>query len=312
MKQLKSDELVNQITIINKRRLELTNLDKVLFPRSKITKLALIEYYEKIAPIMLPWLHNRALSLFRFPDGIDGQKFFQKNTPDYFPTWIKRLKVALKSIDKFDLYSVCNNLETLIYLANYVCVPHIWLSKIDKLDFPDRLIFDLDPGKNGFEQVRILALELNHFLRKLGLKPFAMLTGSTGMHVIVPIKRTKNFDEVRAFAKEISQLLVKKNPDLYTIEMNITKRKERVFIDVLRNGFGATSVAPYAVRDKEGAPVATPISWDEVGEQGLSSQRYNIHNIFKKLENQPHPWSDFNQAAISLTESIKKFAKIKN
>jgi bifunctional non-homologous end joining protein LigD len=305
--------MTHQIIVINKHELELTNLNKILFPKINITKQALIEYYQKIAPVMLPWLHNRALSLFRFPDGIDGQKFFQKNTPDYFPTWVKRLKVTLKTIDKFDLYSVCNNLETLIYLANYVCVPHVWLSKIDKLDWPDRLIFDLDPGqKEGFEQVKALALELNIFLSKLGLKPFVMLTGSTGMHVIVPIKRTKNFEEVRLFAKQVAQLFVKKNPDLYTLEMNVAKRQERVFIDILRNGFGATAVAPYAVRDKEGAPVATPINWQEVEESNLSSQRYNINNIFKKLEHEPQPWPNFDKAAVSLTEPIKKLAKIKN
>lgn len=309
----KSEELVNKAMIVNKHELELTNLDKILFPKTKITKQALIEYYQQIAPVMLPWLHNRALSLFRFPDGIDGQKFFQKNTPDYFPTWVKRLKVTLKTIDKFDLYSVCNNLETLIYLANYVCVPHIWLSKIDKLDFPDRLIFDLDPGKkNGFGQVQILAQELNVFLDKLGLKSFAMLTGSTGMHVIVPIKRTKTFEEVRLFAKQVAQRFVKQHPDLYTLEINVAKRQERVLIDILRNGFGATAVAPYAVRDKEGAPVATPISWHEVEEPDLNSQRYNIHNIFKKLDHDPHPWPNFEKAAVSLTESIKKLAKIKN
>lgn len=309
----KSQKLANQLMVINKRKLELTNLDKILFPASGMTKLDLINYYQSIAPIILPWLHNRALSLFRFPDGITGQKFFQKNTPDYFPSWIKRFKVTLKSIDKFDLYSVCNNLETLIYLANYVCVPHVWLSKIDKLNLPDRLIFDLDPGKkDGFEQVRILALELHLFLTKLGLKPFAMLTGSTGVHVIVPIKRTKSFDDVRLFAKQVAQLFVKKAPDLYTQEMNIAKRQERVFIDVLRNGFGATVVAPYAVRDHEGAPVATPISWDEMHEKSLNSQRYNMTNILKKIADEPDPWHNFEKAAVSLTEPIKKLAKIKS
>jgi len=297
---------------MSKYEVELTNLDKILFPKSKIIKSDIVEYYKKIAPQMLPFMANRALSLYRFPDGIDGQKFYQKNAPDYFPDWIKRVKVTLKTIEKFDLYVVCNNVETLIYLANYVCVPHIWLSKVDKLDFPDRLIFDLDPSdKHGFEQVRLLALELHDFLNKLGLKSFAMLTGSSGMHVIVPIKRTKNFDDTRLFAKNVSQLLVKQNPDKYTLEMNVAKRAGRVFIDTLRNGFGATAVAPYAVRDKEGAPVATPITWEEAGDAKLSSQRYNIGNIFDKLENESVPWHGFEKSAISITEAIKKLAKIK-
>ena len=304
--------LSDKSLIINKHELQLTNLDKVLFPKSKITKFDLIDYYQKMAPVILPFMQNRALSLWRFPDGIDGKKFFQKNVPDYFPVWIKRVQVNLKTIDKFDLYSVCNNLETLIYLANYVCVPHIWLSKIDKLDFPDRLIFDLDPvNSDQFEQVRILALKLNDFLHKLGLKSFALLTGSTGMHVIVPIKRTKGFEEVRLFAKQVAQIFVKQAPDLYTLEANILKREERVFIDILRNSFGATAVSPYALRDQEGAPVATPISWDEVQDQKLSSQRYNIGNIFEKLAAELNPWPNFEKAAVSLVEPIKKLAKIR-
>ena len=303
---------VQKIITLNKHEITLTNLAKILFPKSGITKLALVEYYQQIAPQMLPFMHDRALSLLRFPEGVAGQKFFQKKTPDYFPTWIKRARVALKTIDNFDEYSVCNNLETLVYLANYVCVPHLWLSKIDKLNYPNRLIFDLDPGtKDSFAQIQTLALALHQFLLILGLKPFAMLTGSSGMHVVVPIKRTKDFEAVRSFAKSVALLFVKQNPDLYTLEIRIEQRKERVFIDTLRNSYGATAVAPYAVRDQEGAPVATPITWDEVADAGLASQRYNLNNIFAKLATAPNPWLDFEKSAVSLTESIKKLAKIK-
>ena len=302
--------------LINKSEISLTHLDKVLFPTTKlikqINKQELIDYYQAIAPMILPYLKNRALSLLRFPDGITGQKFFQKNTPDYFPVWIKRHKVNLKTIDKFDLYTICNNLETLVYLANYVCVPHIWLSCCDKLDEPNRLIFDLDPAEpQDFEQVRLLALKLHDFLVKLGLKPFALLTGSHGMHVLVPIKRTKNFDEVRAFAKQVAQVFVKQEPDLYTLEAKKEKRENRLFIDILRNSFGATSVAPYAVRDKPGAPIATPITWQEVQDPQLSSQKYHINNIFDYLKHTPQAWPDFEKLAVSLTEPIKKLAKIK-
>lgn len=307
--------MVNQVILINKHELNLTNLDKVLFPATntskQITKQALIDYYQAIGPYMLPHLKNRALSLLRFPDGITGKQFFQKNTPDYFPAWIKRVKVGLKTIDKFDLYTICNNLETLVYLANYVCVPHIWLSCYDKLDEPNRLIFDLDPASpKDFEDVRLLALKLHDFLTSLGLKPFALLTGSSGMHVVVPIKRTKNFEQVRLFAKTIAQRLVKQAPDLYTLESKLEKRQDRVFIDILRNSFGATSVAPYAVRDKPGAPVATPITWQAVQASGLSSQKYQITNIFDYLVQTPQPWHDFEKAAVSLTEPIKKLNKL--
>lgn len=301
----------DQIITINHRELNLTNLDKILYSHDHISKQDLITYYQKIASYMLPYLHNRPLSLLRFPDGIEGAKFFQKNMPDYFPAWIKHVSVALKSIDKINRYMVCNNLETLVYLANYVCVPHIWLSYYDKLDYPNKMIFDLDPADHkDFNQVRLLALELHDFFKTIGLSAFAMLTGSSGMHVVVPIKRTKNFDEVRAFAKSIAQVIVKKNPDLYTLEANLAKRNGRIFIDILRNGFGATSITPYAVRDKIGAPVATPISWQEAQDAQLNSQRYNLNNIFTYLEHHHNPWADFEKLAVTLTEPIKKLKKL--
>lgn len=300
-----------QVIIINDHELVLTNLDKLLFNKAKITKLDLINYYRKMGEQMLPFMCNRALSLLRYPDGILGNKFFQKNTPDYFPKWIKRVRVALKTIDQFDDYMICNNLESLVYLANYVCVPHAWLSLYDKLDYPNKIIFDLDPANaQDFNQVRLLSLELNSLLNKLGLKSWAMLTGSTGMHVIVPIKRNKPFNEVRLFAKNVASLLVKQNPDLYTLELNMAKRQDRVFIDILRNSFGATAVVPYAVRDKEGAPIATPISWQEVQDPKLSSQRYHLQNIDKYLAQNISPWPNYDQGLSTLTEPIKKLNKI--
>ncbi len=296
--------------IINQRELNLTNLEKVLFPESGITKQDVIDYYQKIALHILPYLHNRALSLLRFPDGILAEKFFQKNKPAFFPAWIKSIAVPLKTIDKFDNYMVCNNLESLIYLANYVCVPHVWLSYYDKLNYPNHLIFDLDPSeKQDFTQVRLLSLKLHDFLHKLGLSSFAMLTGSRGMHVLVPIKRNKTFEQVRLFAKQVAQVLVNQNPDLYSIEFNINKRQDKILIDTLRNSYGATAVAPYAVRDKAGAPVATPISWQLVHDNKLSSQRYNIRNIFNYLAQEPNPWVNFNQMAVTLTEPMKKIKK---
>lgn len=300
-----------KVVVINDHELVLTNLDKILFPKAKITKLDLINYYIKMGAHMLPFMQNRALSLLRYPDGVLGQIFFQKNTPDYFPKWIKRVRVSLKTIDQFDDYMICNNLESLVYLANYVCVPHAWLSLYDKLDYPNKIIFDLDPANTqDFNQVRLLSLELNSLLTRLGLKSWAMLTGSTGMHVVVPIKRNKPFNDVRMFAKDVASLLVKQNPNLYTLELNIAKRQDRIFIDTHRNSFGATAVVPYAVRDKEGAPIAMPISWQEVQDPMLDSQRYHLKNIDHYLAQELSPWPDYDQGLSTLAEPIKKLNKL--
>lgn len=303
--------MVDQVLKVRKREIVLTNPDKILFPKSKITKADFVDYYTQIAQTMVPFIKGHLLTMLRFPDGIDEQKFFQKQVPEHFPDWVARVPVPLKTIKKTDDYVLCNDPETLVYLANYVCVPHMWLSCFDKLDLPDRIVFDLDPAnKKGFNVARVLALRLQKILNDLGLEAFPMLTGSSGMHVIVPIKRTKPFDEVRVFAQSVAQLLVDEYPKLYTLEMSVAKRGTRVFIDTLRNSFGATSVAPYAIRDKEGAPVATSISWDEVHDSKLSSQRYNYQTIFKKLAHEPDPWANFAKSAVSLTEPIKQLAKI--
>lgn len=289
----------------------LTNFDKILFPQRKLSKNDLINYYLSIAPYILPLIKDHPISMFRFPDGTAGEKFFQKKIPSFFPQWIKRVKVPhrLTHESAYDFYPLCNDKATLAYLANYVCVPHAWLSRQDKLDYPDRLIFDIDPGaKTSFTIVRKVALWLKDFLLSLGLIPFAMLTGSRGMHIVVPIKRTHTFDEVRDFTRQIATIAAERYPKIITTEVQIHKRLGRLFIDYLRNGYGATSVAPYAVRDQPNAPVATPISWDEVADKKLHAQRYTIKNIFRKLEKDPDPWEHFKVSAVSITKPKKKLA----
>lgn len=287
-----------------------TNESKLLFPKAGITKGELIDYYQRIADVMLPYLKNRPLTMQRFPQGIKQEGFYQKDASDYFPTWISRVPIKKKQ-DGIVNYVVCNNAATLVYLANQLMItPHVWLSKVDKLNYPDRMIFDLDPSGKSFVLVRYAAKQLKQLLKKLALPAFVMTTGSRGVHIVVPLKRIHDFDTVRAFAHDVAAVLVQQNPKKMTIEIRKAKRKGRVFIDWLRNSFGQTGVVPYGVRAKPGAPVAVPVTWDELLNKGITPQKYTVKNIFRRLAKAHDPWKGMQQAACSLRTARKKLDKL--
>lgn len=289
--------------------LELSNEDKILFPKSKITKGDLIAYYEKVASFMIPKIKDRPVSMLRYPNGIQKEGFFQKNISDYFPKWIKTSSIKRKEKANMKML-VCNDKATLLYLANQACItPHIWLSKIDKLRYPDRMIFDLDPSKNDFCLVKEGAKALREVLEEeLNLKTFVMTTGSKGLHVVVPIKRDFDFDAVRAFARGAAQLLSSHYPEKYTTEQRIQKRGKRLFIDYLRNGYAQTGVSPYAVRALEKAPIATPIDWKELG--SVHAQSFHIKNIFQRISKKKDPWKNIETSSRSLKTAMKKLEKL--
>jgi bifunctional non-homologous end joining protein LigD len=192
-------------------------------------------------------------------------------------------------------------------LANQACItPHVWLSRIDDIDKPDRMIFDLDPVDNQlFVDVQWVVKKLAALLDDVGLPAFYMLTGSHGVHVVVPLKRVHTFEDTRAFAHDIALLLAHKYPDKMTVNIHKNERENRVFIDWLRNGFGATGVAPYAVRALEGAPVAMPVTFDELCTKGMTSQRYTIKNVFKHVESVGDVWQGIQKHAVSLIKARK-------
>lgn len=264
-----------------RRNIEITHPEKILFPESKITKLELVNYYLKISDKILPHLKDRPLTQVRCPSGISDECFFQKNCPDYYPDWIERIAVEKQNKEIIE-YVNCKDIATLIYLINQNCItPHTWLSKLPDLNKPDKIIFDLDPGEGAtFTQIRETALKLNSLIKKEKLKANPMVTGSKGIHVIIPIKPDMLFDEARDYAKELAQKLVDIYPDQLTIDVRKEKRKNKIFIDYLRNSWGATSVVPYGVRPKENAPVATPITWKDVEKKSLKPDQFNIFNIF--------------------------------
>jgi len=288
----------------------LTHEDKVLFTQPTITKSDLIEYYESIADIMIPHIKNRPLSLYRCVEGIAQDCFYQKNAADYFPSWIKTVPVKKEEGGTVD-YVLCNNAATLVYLANQVMItPHVWLSRVPALTKPDRMIFDLDPVKQDFKTLCGIAHELRALLEECGLHPHVMTTGSRGLHVVTPLKPSATFDDVRSFAYQVGQIMVDRHPDLLTLELRKNKRHGRVFVDVLRNSWTATGVAPYGVRAIAGAPVAMPLRWEDLKKRGLMSQTYTIKNMMKYIEKYGDAWADIASHARPLGGANKKLKSL--
>lgn len=284
---------------IGRHTIDLSNTDKVLFPDAGITKGDLIDYYRDMADRMLPYLKGRPVTLHRFPDGIGTDGFYQKSRSDYFPAWIESVSMA-KEGGAVEMV-VIEDTATLVYLANQACIePHIWLSRADRPDTPDRIIFDLDPPEGKFDSVVKAARTLRGLLEdRLGIMAFPMLTGSKGIHVVVPLRREKQFDHVRSVAKAIAERLADEHPEELTTEVRKEKRKGRVFLDYLRNAYAQTGIAPYGVRARAGAPVAVPLGWDELGRVDRSDA-YTIQTIRKRLASFDDPWRGMNRHAVSI------------
>jgi len=296
---------------VDSHTIELSNRDKVLFPQDDITKGDLIDYYHRMADRILPYLEERPVMLQRFPDGLRVSGFYQKQASDYFPDWIAKATVELRERDEVRSMVVCNDAATLVYLANQACITlHAWLSRRATPDRPDRLIFDLDPAGDDFADVREAARRLREVLEHVGLTPYVMTTGSKGLHVAVPLKPGASFDAVRDFARDLTTHLAARYADRYTVEPRKEKRKQRLFLDYLRNGYGQTAVVPYAVRAKAGAPIATPLDWEELSDGRLRSNRYTLRNIFRRLGQKDDPWADMDRDARGLAAPRKRLSEL--
>ncbi len=284
---------------VGNQTIELSHEDKVLFPGEGYTKRDLAEYYQQAAEHILRHAVDRPVVMHRYPDGINGEDFFHKDAPDYFPSWIRRITIPKKEGGSVD-YVVCTKAADLVYLANQACItPHVWLSRVDNVEHPDRLIIDFDPPGDDFAAVRSAAKNTREILEDLGLAPHLMTTGSRGAHVLAPLRRGADFDTVRAFARRVAELLVSRHPDELTTQQHKSKRGNRVFIDANRNGFAQTAVAPYAVRGRPGAPVAVPLNWDELSSV-QSAHDYTIKNVFRRLGQTGDPWQDIARHARDL------------
>lgn len=285
--------MAQQVTV-GSTEIELSNVDKVFFPADGITKGELVGYYRRLAPRLLPHLRGRPLAMVRLPDGLDGESFLQKEVPDYFPGWVRRVPVPKR--DGVLEQVVCDHAATLVYLADKACVePHVFLSHADRLDYPDQMVFDLDPPDvDRFGSAREAALASRALLEdELGVTTLVKTTGGKGLHVHVPLDRRNSFDEVRELAHRAARLLSERDPRRLTTEQRRERRGDRVFIDTLRNAYAQTVVAPYAVRAKPGAPVSTPLSWKEVESPVLDPRRLDMGTVESRLQDTQDPWSGF-------------------
>ncbi|MBR7837168.1 non-homologous end-joining DNA ligase [Actinospica durhamensis] len=283
--------------------IKFSHLDKVLFPKDAITKGELIEYYRSVAERMLPHLQDRPLAMARYPNGIDKPSFFQQAAPTHLPSWVKQVTVSKE--DGEISHVLCQDEQTLAFLANQAAVTlHTWLSRVDRPERPDQLLFDLDPP-HEFEEARHAALALRELLTELGLPCVVKTTGGRGLHVGVPIERRYDADELREFARDICAILESREPDRYTSEVRKAKRGDRLFLDVSRNAYAQLVVAPYTVRATPDARVATPLDWSEVEDETLTPSRFTLRSMGGRTA-ESDPWHVMPEPATSLTSARRR------
>ncbi|HYR45024.1 MAG TPA: non-homologous end-joining DNA ligase, partial [Terriglobia bacterium] len=267
-------------------KIEFTNLDKIFWPDDGYTKGDLIEYYDKISPYIIPHLLDRPLVFERFPDGIYGQSFYQKDAPDYTPAWIRTQEIYSEDVDRHIRYFIGADREQLLYIANTGNIQqNPWMSRVQHLDYPDYLVFDLDPVEAPFSTVQKIALMIKETLDELGLRSYPKTSGASGIHVHLPVlEKTFTYEDVRIFAEAIASIVVTRAPEFATIERVVRKRKaHHVYVDFLQNIRGKTVASVYSPRPRPHAPVSTPLKWEEL-KRPVDPNRFTIKTIFKRLQ----------------------------
>ena len=279
------------------RDVRLTHPEKLIWPEDGITKADLAAYFRDVAPAMLPHVRDRPLSLQRFRDGTGKPGFFQKEIPKGAPEWVKTVRVGKRGGTV--LHALAQDADTLVWLAQINCVtPHVFPRRADKLDRPDRLVIDLDPSTDDFGAVRKAALQTGDALRERGVEPFAMVTGSRGVHVVVPLKRTRDVHDVLAWSRAFAEELAAAHEDALTTEFHKENRGDRIYVDVARNGPAQTVVPPYAPRPRPGAPVATPLRWEELEDDALRPDGWGVPTVLERLDALGgDPWAAIGKSA---------------
>lgn len=270
---------------INRHSLTLTNLHKIYFPKEKITKGDVIAYYDMMAPVILPYLKNRPLSLKRNPNGITDPGFYHKDAGEDAPSWIKTHDVYAESSNKIVNYIVCNDKATLVYLANLGCIEmNPWNSTARSPDKPTYLIIDIDPSqKNTFDQVISVAQAVQEVLNRAGAVSYCKTSGATGLHVYMPLNARYTYEQAREFARIVATLVHEQLPGFTSIERSLKKRGNKIYVDFLQNSRGQTLASAYSLRPVPGATVSTPLLWKEV-KTGLHPSQFTIHNIEKRVK----------------------------
>jgi bifunctional non-homologous end joining protein LigD len=272
-----------------KRLVRLSNLDKPYWPDERITKGELLRYYRDVAPALLPHIRDRPFTMKRYPDGWQGRPFFRKDVTNYAPAWVKRVQVSVTSRENPQQrrtieVPVVNDELALLWMVNTGCIEcHTWYSRIDKLERPDWVVFDLDPSDDvGFAETVEVALLVKQSLDALGLASFPKTSGALGLHVLVPIERRHTFEDTRRFATQVARAIAGAHADVATTEWSKAKRRG-VLIDASQNAKGKTIASVYSVRPMPGAPVSTPLHWDEVNEK-LNPSIYTMEAVLDRLD----------------------------
>jgi bifunctional non-homologous end joining protein LigD len=291
----------------------ITHPEKVLFPpegdAGGITKGELAGYYEAVAPVMVPHIRARPITMERYPAGIDKKGFIQKDVSKGFPAWLERVEVPKK--DGTVHHAIVTDTRSLLWIVNQNTVtPHVWSSRAPDLYHPDICVFDLDPSEEDPDALRAAALGLRDLLKELGLPSWVKTSGSKGFHIVVPLDGKAQTGEVSAFAHHVGATLVKLAPDHLTQEFSKVDRGTRILVDTGRNGWSATWAAPYAVRAKPGAPVSAPCTWEEVERGDVGPRTFTLRTMAARVADVGDLWSDLRKRGRSLRRAIEALRRI--
>ena len=287
----------------------ITHPEKVLFPGDGITKGELAAYYEEVAPVMVPHLAARPVTMERYPAGIGQKGFFHKDVSKGFPAWLERVEVPKK--DGVVHHPIVSDTRSLLWLANQNCItPHVWPSRAPNLYRPDICVFDLDPSDEQPDVLRAAALALRDFLDELGLPSWIKTSGSKGFHIVVPLDGQADFGAVARFAHAVGTIMVTRDPTHLTQEFHKVDRGSRILVDTGRNGYSATFAAAYAVRAKPGAPVSAPCTWEEVERGAVGPRSFTLRSMRDRLASVGDLWSDMRRRARSLRRPLERLERL--
>jgi bifunctional non-homologous end joining protein LigD len=287
----------------------ITHPEKVLFPDAGITKGELAAYYEAIAPLMVPHIRSRPITMERYPNGIGHKGFFHKDVAKGFPAWLERVEVPKK--DGTVHHPIVRDTKSLVWLANQNCItPHVWTSRAPNLYHPDVCVFDLDPSREDPDALRTAALAVRDLLAELGLPAWVKTTGAKGFHIAVPLDGKADFGVVERFAHAVGRLLVERDPQRLTQEFSKADRRGRILVDTGRNGYSATFAAPYAVRPKPGAPVSAPCSWEEIERGDVGPGTFTLRGMARRVTDVGDLWAEMPKRKRSLRRPIERLQRL--
>lgn len=289
----------------------ITHPDKILFPADRITKGELAAYYEALAPVILPHLRGRPVTMERYPSGIGAKGFWQKNVARGFPSWLERVEVPKK--DGVVHHPVITDARSLLWAANQNTITlHVWTSRLPDLYHPDICVFDLDPSDDDREALRAAAVGLRDLLDTLSLPSWVKTTGSKGFHIVVPLDGSADMGEVAHFADQVGELFVTMAPDALTREFSKVDRRGRIYIDTRRNGYSATFAAPYTVRARPGAPVSAPCTWEEIERGTVDPGTFTLRNMPERMASVGDLWADMKRRGRSLNRALEKLRRLRS